>query len=258
MCPKAKECSEQHGAEFLQKSFAVEQTLLKTALELSASSITHDGERGDVHEKHFVNLLRSYLPNRYCVDKAIVLDSLGHTSDQIDIVVYDKQYTPCLLSQQGHLYVPAEAVYAVFEVKPTIDKGYLEYAADKAASVRRLTRTSVAIPHAGGTFDPKPHFGIVAGLVAADVDWKGGFGRAFQKVYKTLLHDRSLDCGLAVSGHSFDTFDGGSKYSVGPTQNTLIYFLFRLLRKLQSLGTVPAIDWDAYADALSTPGLKGN
>jgi hypothetical protein len=32
----------------------------------------------------------------------------------------------------------------------------------------------------------------------------------------------------------------------------LIYFLFRLLGKLQSLGTVTAIDWSAYA-AIVTP-----
>lgn len=251
-----EECPEVSGADFLRESFRMQQAVLQTALTLSASSISHCGKRGEVDETHFITTLRSYLPNRYCVDGAIVLDSLGNTSDQIDIVVYDKQYTPCLLSQHGHHYVPAEAVYAVFEAKPTVDKEYLEYAAGKAASVRQLKRTSVAIPHAGGTYAAKPHFPIIAGIVAADIDWKNGFGNTFMRIHRTLLGERALDCGLAVSGYSFDTFDDG-KCRLGPPENTLMFFLFRLLRQLQSLGTVPAIDWNAYADVLSKPNEEG-
>ena len=59
---------------------------------------------------------------------------------------------------------------------------------------------------------------------------------------------RQLDCGLAVSGSVFDTYSG--TLEVGPSGQALAYFLFRLLQKLQSLGTVPAIDWNAYAAAL--------
>jgi hypothetical protein len=65
------------------------------------------------------------------------------------------QYTPSLLDQQKHRYVPAEAVYAVFEVKPSINWDYLIYAGEKADSVRILERTSIEIPHAGGTFPAK-------------------------------------------------------------------------------------------------------
>lgn len=96
-----------------------------------------------------------YLPKRYAVDSAIVIDSNGRTSDQLDVVIYDPQYTPTLLDQYDHKYVPAEAVYAVMEVKPTVNKGYLDYAGKKAASVRRLKRTSIPIPHAGGTYRPQ-------------------------------------------------------------------------------------------------------
>jgi len=253
MASKAKACSVASGSQFLQDSFRMEQALLKTALEMSATSITHDTARGDVDEQHFIRVLRDYLPHRYCVDKALVLDSLGHTSEQIDIVIYDKQYTPCLLAQQEHLYVPAEAVYAVLEAKPTIDKGNLEYAADKAASVRRLHRTSVPIPHAGGEYPPKPQLAIFAGIVAANIEWAKGFERAFHRVHRTLTGDRAIECALAVSGYSFDVFDGVRPCITNVNQNALVFFLFRLLRKLQSMGTVPAIDWNAYADALSAP-----
>ena len=94
-----------------------------------------------------------YLPKRYAVDSAIVIDSNGKTSDQMDVVIYDPQYTPTLLDQHDHKYIPAEAVYAVMEVKPTVNKGYLDYAGKKAASVRRLNLTSAQISEANARYN---------------------------------------------------------------------------------------------------------
>src|SRR4051812_42915691 len=119
------------NAEFLRAAFATEQACLVPRLE-SSNRITHAGDRGEVNERHFIEFLRKYLPNRYTVEKAIVLDSEGSVSHSIDIVVFDRQYTPTLLDNEMHRYVPAEAVYAIFECKPTVDKAYLEYAGDKA------------------------------------------------------------------------------------------------------------------------------
>src|SRR5690606_10021100 len=99
---------------FLREAFATEQTCLVASLK-SSQRITHPGDRGEVNEQHFIEFLRRYLPNRYTVEKAIVIDSLGKVSQSIDIVVFDRQYTPTLLDNDKHRYVPAEAVYAVFE-----------------------------------------------------------------------------------------------------------------------------------------------
>jgi len=246
----AEETDAPKNEDFLREAFASEQTCLVANLR-SSSRIVHAGDRGEVNEQHFIDFLRHYLPNRYTVEKAIVIDSLGHVSDSIDVVVFDRQYTPTLLDNDKHRYVPAEAVYAVFECKPKIDKGYLEYAADKAASVRRLKRTSVEIAHAGGVFPAKKLFNIVAGILAIDVDWKDGFGEVFRTVHSGLTGDRVVDCGFAATGASFDVFAGSGAYSYGPADNALAYFAFRLLYKLQSLATVPAVDWMAYAEMLS-------
>lgn len=235
---------------FLKQAFATEQECLVAQLRSSAR-ITHAGDRGEVNEQHFIEFLRQYLPNRYTVEKAIVLDSEGSVSHSIDVVVFDRQYTPTLLDNDKHRYVPAEAVYAVFECKPKIDKGYLEYAAEKAASVRKLKRTSVEINHAGGTFPAKKLFEIVAGILAIDVDWRDGFGDSFQQVHRNLPAGGRIDCGFAAAGASFDTFAGPGAYTFGPPENALAYFVFRLLWKLQSLATVPAVDWMAYANQLA-------
>jgi hypothetical protein len=243
-------CDPPADAEFLRRAFATEQECLVPILRAS-ERITHPGDRGEVNEQHFIDFLRHYLPNRYTVDKAIVLSSDGAVSDSIDVVVFDRQYTPTLLDNDKHRYVPAEAVYAVFECKPTINKAYLEYAADKIASVRRLKRTSVEIHHAGGTFPAKKLFKIVGGILSIDVEWKDGFAESFRNVHQNLTGDKVVDCGFAATGATFDVFAEDSAYTFGPTDNALAFFAFRFLWKLQSLATVPAVDWNAYARQLS-------
>jgi hypothetical protein len=243
-----KNQSVNNGKQFIQDSFAAQQAVLKAQLDLSRKSITHMGERGEVDERHVIQILRQYLPDRYSVESGIVIDSGGGTSDQIDVIIFDRQYTPTLLDQHQHKYIPAEAVYAVFEAKPTIDKGYLEYSAEKAKSVRTLRRTSLPVVHSDGIKPPKPLFDIPAGIIAAEIDWKDGFGETFKENHALLTKEGKLDCGLAVSGHAFDSFNGNYAFACG--KNALIFFLFRLLQKLQSLGTVPVIDWNAYANQL--------
>lgn len=237
----------------LQEAFKTEQECLHAHLH-SSSRIAHNGDRGEVNEQYFIDFLRRYLPNRYSVAKAIVIDSLGQVSDSIDIVVFDRQYTPTLLDSDKHRYVPAEAVYAVFECKPTIHKDYLEYAADKAASVRRLKRTSIPIPFAAGSHPAKEPGHIIAGILSIDVSWKDGLSSSFESNHATLTGDKLIDCGFAATGACFDVFDVGGTYTYGPSDNSLAYFAFRLLSRLQALATVPAVDWMAYARELSKEG----
>jgi len=113
-------------------------------------------------------VLGNYLPDRYRADKAFVLDSRGEISNEIDVVIYDKQYSPLLFRQDGVLYVPAESVYAVLEVKQELTRNYIKYAGKKAASVRRLHRTSASIIHLGGRSPGKRPFDILAGVVSLD------------------------------------------------------------------------------------------
>jgi hypothetical protein len=244
---KAKTTSTVNGKAFLRDAFIAQQEVLSVQLKLSSTSITHDGLMGDVNEQHFIHFLRKHLPKRYVADSGIVIDSNGNTSDQIDVVIFDNQYTPTLLDQHSHRFIPAEAVYCVLEVKPAINKGYLEYAGAKAHSVRVLERTSW---HAGGMHAAKELFPILAGLVAIHAEWTDGLvAEAFSRNLAELKDTYEINCGLALSDRSFDTFDQTLTLS-NPT-GSLASFLFRLLQQLQALGTVPAVDWNRYAAILS-------
>jgi hypothetical protein len=255
-----KSLSTSDGSQFLSQALAAEQQVLAKQLELSMHSITHNGRIGEVNEQLFIDVLRRYLPRRYGVEQGIVIDSNGRTSGQIDIVIYDLQYTPPLLKQMSHRYILAEAVYAVLEVKPTLNRGNLIYAAEKARSVRELYRTSVDIPHAGGLFLAKCLFPILAGIVAIDAEWSDGIqSAAFRQTLAELNGDQTLSLGLALGDQGFslayDTFDlqliHGEVELSGPACS-LAWFLFTLLKRLQDLGTCPAVDWLCYRDVLSS------
>jgi hypothetical protein len=51
------------------------------------------------------------------VATAHVVDRLGAFSEQIDVAVFDRQYSPFIFYYQGQTIIPAESVYAVFEAK---------------------------------------------------------------------------------------------------------------------------------------------
>jgi len=249
---KAKSMSENDGKKFLIESFQQEQALLTCQLELSSQSIAHNGKLGEVSEQCVIDFLKKYMPNRYSVNSGIVIDSNGKTSDQIDIIIYDNQYTPTMLDQKDHRYVPAEAVYAVIEVKQEINKEYIEYAGNKAKSVRCLERTSIEIPHAGGIFPPKPPINIIAGLIGLRCNWVEGLrSDAFTRCISSLDKDCMVDFGVSLKDCAFDSYNKGESIFISSPTCSWTFFLFRLLGQLQSMGTVPAIDWTKYARALS-------
>jgi hypothetical protein len=86
-------------------------------------------------------------------------------------VVFDRQYTPFILTYQNQTIIPAESVYAVFEAKQVIDAKNVAYAQEKAASVRRLHRTSLPVPHVSGVAKPKDPPRILAGLLTFESTW---------------------------------------------------------------------------------------
>ena len=221
-------------------------------LSLCRQAISHSSEKGDASEGDWLAWFQEYLPKRYRVDKAFVVDSDDSKSQQIDVVIYDAQYSHLVFRHNNTRYVPAESVYAVFEVKQELTKEYLEYAGDKAKSVRSLKRTSVPIPHAGGTFPPKtPHF-IPAGILTVTSTWTEPLGETFQNNLLSLPCGASLQLGCVIQEGAFEvSTEDAVKITISTKENALVSFFFYLLSRLQPLATVPAIDINAYAKLVS-------
>lgn len=240
----------------LRELFFALQSDLAANLETSRKAITHPGAKGSAIEKGWRKMLGNYLPWRYCVSKAFVIDSNGNLSHEIDLVIHDRQYSPLLFKHEGALYVPAESVYGVFEIRPVLNARNVEYARDKAASVRRLERTSAAFPHAEGRAQPKPPPEILAGLLCLHSEWDMPFAENLRKSLKTRDRHERLDLVCALRNATVDiaySGKGQARFETSADDTALIFFFLRLLARLREMATVPAMDLEKYGRVLSPP-----
>ncbi|WP_439633355.1 DUF6602 domain-containing protein [Glycocaulis sp.] len=214
-------------------------------------TIGHPGSKGTASENVWIDLLNRYLPKRYQVANAHVVDSLGNFSDQIDIVVFDRQYSPFIFTYESQTIIPAESVYAVFEAKQTADASLIAYAQDKIQSVRKLHRTSLPIPHAGGVYPAKPLIPILGGILTFESEWKPAMGAPLASALARGNDDRRLDLGCIASHGHFFLDAAAHDYSFVSESKPATAFLFQLIARLQFSGTVPMIDIDAYAEWLT-------
>jgi len=224
---------------------------IQQRLQTVRKAFGHPGTKGDASEKVWLELLQSYLPKRYQAESAHVVDSHGHFSDQIDVVVFDRQYSPFIFNYGGKVIVPAESVYAAFEAKQSINAVHVDYAQKKVATVRALHRTSLPIPYAKGTYPPKPLIPIIGGLLTFESDWSPALGKPLQKALNDNLNAGRLDIGC-IAANGFFSFDNECRTHNLISGNTPVTsFLFKLISELQLSGTVPMIDVQAYAKWLS-------
>ncbi|MFD6696822.1 DUF6602 domain-containing protein, partial [Micromonospora aurantiaca (nom. illeg.)] len=153
------------------------------------------------------------------------------------------------------LFLPAESVYAVFEAKQELNLEYLREAGEKAASVRQLHRTTAPIVHAGGTVNnPKPPPRILSGLLACRSRWNPPFGPALRKGLDNLTEDERIDLGCGLEHGAFELPEHTSAdpgLVTADAEVGLAFFAMRLLARLQQMGTVSAMNIDAYTSVLA-------
>jgi hypothetical protein len=265
----------------IKELFGGLQSQMIAQLSTNREFIRHSSSKGDSLENTWIEWLKKYLPNRYCVDKALIIDSTGQLSDQMDLVIYDQQYTPFVFIQNGILYIPAEGVYAIFEVKPDLQgtvqvKGeslnYIEYAGRKIESVRRLKRTTTDIIDRGERKPPRPLTKIIGGILTSTNEIKKN--ETIESHLRSLSGLQTIDMGCAVSYGSFyvdyegseiereknlqkrifDYYSSRKIFSVefSNVETSLVTFFFQLMRYLQQgIGTIAAIDLNEYSKAIN-------
>jgi hypothetical protein len=232
----------------LEKLLAGLHGEIEMRLQRSRAAIGHAVAKGDATEGIWIELLTNYLPQRYRIAKAFVIDSTDTTSQQLDIVIYDRQYTPLIFNQDGTLVIPAEGVYAVFEAKQSIDAGQVDYAAKKIASVRALHRTSLPIPSAGGLQLPKTPGHIIGGLLTFESEWSPPMGGPLKTALQSAEAVSPLDMGCVAAHGNFYRADAGT--TIEHSTRAATAFLLELIACLQTQATVPMIDIHAYAKFL--------
>jgi hypothetical protein len=214
-------------------------------LELARKALAHPTTKGDASEAVWLHLFNTYLPRRYRAAKAHVADSTNTFSLQLDVVIYDELYTPPIFAMGAMTIIPAESVYAVFEAKQTANADNLRQAHEKAASVRSLTRTSAPIVNAGVPAGGRKLQPILAGLLTLESEWRPAFGEPLMTALKSADEASRLDLGCFAANGYF--VREGDTVTVDEQAKATTAFLFELIARLQSLGTVPALDARAYA-----------
>lgn len=239
----------------IREAFAGKSDQLRTVMTTASNIVSHGPTIGDGSEDGWVKMLTEFLPTRYGVTKAFVVDSHGHRGLQCDVVIHDRHFTPLFWKIGGAMFLPAESVYAVLEVKQRMDLGNIREASAKVASVRGLHRTTQSIVHAGGLIaNPKPPPQILGGILAGHSGWRPPFGKRLRMALDGLDEHHRLDlgCGLKHGAFEFpEDVTATDSLIVAEADVGLAFFAMRLLARLQAMGTVPAMDIDAYTAVLS-------
>lgn len=216
-------------------------------LRRARETLAHPTEKGDASESVWIDVFNKHLPRRYEARRAHVVDANGAFSEQIDVVIHDRQYSPLVFTFKDSFVVPAESVYAVFEAKQDMNAEHIAYAQHKAATVRRLHRTSVPVPTIDGLKPPKQPGVILAGLLTLTCDWSPPFGGTMQQHLQNVLGDGVLDLGCVADAGLF-WFDAKNQiHQLSAVQRSATHFVFELIARLQELATVPMLDVRAYA-----------
>lgn len=251
--------------KLVKKLFSNLQNKMIADLQMT-KGVSHPVTKGDATELNWVDWLDKYLPKRYSVTKGKVVDSNGIESEEIDLIIFDKQYSPFVFNYNGITYITSESVYAVFEIKQNLNKANIEYSAKKAESVRKLYRTSAPIVYSTGINPPKKLHKIFAGLLTTSCEWVDTSEKLLEYL-PSLTKNEELDiicsldkisCRINYERNEIKLFD--KKYAEISTveveknkeDNILIHLFLNILLKLQIIGTVPAIEFDKYFGDVAT------
>jgi hypothetical protein len=89
----------------LAEAFRARQQQLEGDLGFGRTVAKHPGTLGDANELDWHGMLHSFLPRRCGVTRAFVVDVDGGISDQMDIVIHDRHFSPLLFEVGGAHFI---------------------------------------------------------------------------------------------------------------------------------------------------------
>lgn len=123
-----------------RSSLYFQQQELIESISGARAVILHSGEKGREIEEKIREALARVLPEKIGVSHGFVIDSNDNSSNQMDIVLYDKMNTPKIYNGDSVQIFPVESTYACGEVKTKLDSRELEDVFKKCLSYKNLHR----------------------------------------------------------------------------------------------------------------------
>lgn len=128
---------------FLKRCIGLEKKIhLQIQIEKEMNLDNYDSGPGveDILREEFRNLL----PNRYSIRSGVINDRNGKTAGDCDIIIFNDFWFPAIkagaTTESRRFHFPIEGVYAVCEVKQSIDYQILDKAMEKLVVCHRLQR----------------------------------------------------------------------------------------------------------------------
>ncbi|WP_238943993.1 DUF6602 domain-containing protein [Seramator thermalis] len=88
----------------------VSQLLLETP--------NHQLTTGTYRETIWMSLFKQIIPHKFSIKQGVfIMDSNGNTSAEVDLVIFDEQYTPYIFNYGEICFIPIEAVAVVIQCK---------------------------------------------------------------------------------------------------------------------------------------------
>jgi len=101
-------------------------------------SLIHSSEFGQYRERLVKELLSDFLPRYVSLGEGFICNKNSKRSTQCDIVIYNREETPNLESDDLRRFFPIETLYGVGEVKSKLSVYELKKAAKKLQNVKKV------------------------------------------------------------------------------------------------------------------------
>lgn len=120
----------------------MEETIVKQ-LQFSCQ---HHVTIGGFREEIWKSLFEQIIPKKFSIERSVfIIDSFGHVSNEVDLAIFDEQYTPYIFNYGKMKYIPIEAVAVVVQCKSSDLRGIADWV--DSITKMRTSLKSVARMH---------------------------------------------------------------------------------------------------------------
>lgn len=102
------------------------------------NNLHHAGEFGIYRERIVSKFLKLFTPQRLEFDSGFVIVPNDKPSKQIDIIVYDKNESPLIKSEEGQKFFPMETVASIGEIKSVLTQSNLKTELQNLVGLKKM------------------------------------------------------------------------------------------------------------------------
>jgi hypothetical protein len=206
---------------FLSRCIAAEM-LIRTKAQFEKAMNIDNFDSGPGVEDIIREEIRQLIPTRYSVRAGVINDRNGKTAGDFDSVIFNEQWFPAVKAgaarESRRVHLPIDGVYAVCEIKQSLDFNILDAAMEKLVMCHRLHRPQTyayrltenreSSPCSHGLTNP-----LYSMIIATDLREGVTLDRVVERFYdiNTTLDRLEVVRALCVLGHGTVTW--GYRYN---------------------------------------------